>query len=187
MGFFFCLDAMGRVIRSQRKGNGTVFKAVTRTRKGPAKHRPLDFSEKNGYVKGVVKEIVHDPGRGAPLARVHFRHPYKYKLQKELFVAAEGMYSGQFVYCGNKAKLSIGNVLPLGEMPEGTIVCNVEGKAGDRGAFLVLLETTQLLSATEKIRKPELNYHLDLKNLSHPLAVLWLVLLLEEVVSTNHF
>merc|ERR1711964_670858 len=28
-----------------------------------------------------------------------------------------------------------GNVLPLGEMPEGTIVCNVEGKAGDRGAF----------------------------------------------------
>lgn len=33
------------------------------------------------------------------------------------------------------AKLSIGNVLPLGEMPEGTIVCNVEGKAGDRGAF----------------------------------------------------
>merc|ERR1711879_313109 len=55
----------------------------------------LDFSEKNGYVKGVVKEIVHDPGRGAPLARVHFRHPYKYKLQKELFVAAEGMYSGQ--------------------------------------------------------------------------------------------
>merc|ERR1711879_27223 len=95
----------------------------------------LDFSEKNGYVKGVVKEIVHDPGRGAPLARVHFRHPYKYKLQKELFVAVEGMYSGQFVYCGNKAKLSIGNVLPLGEMPEGTIVYNVEGKAGDRGAF----------------------------------------------------
>uniref|UniRef100_A0A7S4MIY6 60S ribosomal protein L2 n=1 Tax=Vannella robusta TaxID=1487602 RepID=A0A7S4MIY6_9EUKA len=126
---------MGRVIRSQRKGNGTVFKAVTRTRKGPAKHRPLDYSEKHGYVKGVVKEIVHDPGRGAPLARVIFRHPYKYKLQKELFVAAEGMYSGQFVYCGNKAKLSIGNVLPLGEMPEGTIVCNVEGKAGDRGAF----------------------------------------------------
>ena len=33
------------------------------------------------------------------------------------------------------AKLSVGNVIPLGEMPEGTVVCNVEGKAGDRGAF----------------------------------------------------
>ena len=39
------------------------------------------------------------------------------------------------LFRSNKAKLSIGNVLPLSEMPEGTIVCNVEGKAGDRGAF----------------------------------------------------
>jgi hypothetical protein len=34
----------------------------------------------------------------------------------------------QFVYAGKKAVLSIGNTLPLGEMPEGTIVCNVEAK-----------------------------------------------------------
>merc|ERR1711862_821430 len=133
MGFFFLSYNMGRVIRSQRKGNGTVFKAVTRTRQGPAKHRSLDYSEK--HVRGVVKDIVHDPGRGAPLAKVVFKHPYKYKLQKELFIAAEGMYTGQFVYAGNKAKLSIGNILPLGQMPEGTVVCNVEGKVGDRGAF----------------------------------------------------
>jgi ribosomal protein L2 len=26
----------------------------------------------------VIKEIIHDPGRGAPLVRVAFRHPYKY-------------------------------------------------------------------------------------------------------------
>jgi hypothetical protein len=41
----------------------------------------------------------------------------------------------QFVYYGRKASLSIGNVVPLGEMPEGTIVCNVESKAGDRGTL----------------------------------------------------
>ena len=29
-----------------------------------------DFSERRGYVKGVVTEIVHDSGRGAPLAKV---------------------------------------------------------------------------------------------------------------------
>jgi large subunit ribosomal protein L8e len=39
------------------------------------------------------------------------------------------------VYYGRKASLSIGNVVPLGEMPEGTIVCNVEAKAGDRGTL----------------------------------------------------
>lgn len=32
-----------------------------------AKLRNLDFSEKHGYVRGLVKEIVHEPGRGAPL------------------------------------------------------------------------------------------------------------------------
>lgn len=41
----------------------------------------------------------------------------------------------QFVYSGKKAVLSVGNTLPLGEMPEGTIVCNVESKTGDRGTL----------------------------------------------------
>jgi large subunit ribosomal protein L8e len=84
---------------------------------------------------GVVQEIMHDPGRGAPLARVHFRHPYKYKTEKEIFICAEGMYSGQFVFCGKKAKLTIGNVLPVGAMPEGAVVCNVEERHADRGAI----------------------------------------------------
>jgi large subunit ribosomal protein L8e len=45
------------------------------------------------------------------------------------------MYTGQFVYCGKKATLTVGNVLPLESLPEGTIVCNIEEKAGDRGAL----------------------------------------------------
>ena len=40
--------------------------------------------------QGVIRDIIHDPGRGAPLAVVHFRDPYRYKIKKELFVAAEG-------------------------------------------------------------------------------------------------
>uniref|UniRef100_A0A094ZEW3 Large ribosomal subunit protein uL2 n=1 Tax=Schistosoma haematobium TaxID=6185 RepID=A0A094ZEW3_SCHHA len=87
---------MGRVIRSQRKGAGGVFKAHTKHRKGAARLRPNDFAERHGYIRGVVKEIIHDPGRGAPLAK-------------------------------------IGNILPIGAMPEGTVVCNLEEKCGDRG------------------------------------------------------
>ncbi|CAK9250474.1 unnamed protein product [Sphagnum jensenii] len=124
---------MGRVIRSQRKGAGSVFKSHNKHRKGAPKFRAIDFAERHGYIKGVIREVIHDPGRGAPLAQVVFRDPYKYKLRKELFLAAEGMYTGQFVYCGKKATLQIGNVLPIGTMPEGTIVCNLEEKAGDRG------------------------------------------------------
>lgn len=43
------------------------------------------------------------------------------------------MYSGQFIYCGRKATMTIGNVLPVGQLPEGTAICNVEEKSGDRG------------------------------------------------------
>jgi large subunit ribosomal protein L8e len=112
-----------------------VFKSHNTHRKGAAKHRVLDSAERHHYIKGVVREIIHDSGRGAPLAKVVFRDPVRYKLQKVLTVAAEGTYSGQFLYCGKKATLSVGNTLPLGEMPEGTIVCNVESKAGDRGTL----------------------------------------------------
>jgi len=56
------------------------------------------------YIKGIVKDIMHDPGRGAPLAKVVFRDQYKFKQHTEFFIAVEGMYTGQFVYCGTKGK-----------------------------------------------------------------------------------
>ena len=64
-----------------------------------------------------------------------FRNSKRFQHQKELFVAAEGTYTGQFLYCGKKAQLVVGNVLPVGNMPEGTIICNVEAKLGDRGVL----------------------------------------------------
>jgi len=125
---------MGRVIRAQRRSHA-IFKAHTHLNKNPARLRPLDFAERNGYIRGIVKEILHDSGRGAPLARVVFRDPYRYKLRSETFIATEGMHTGQFVYCGKKATLAVGNVLPVSTLPEGTIICNVEEKPGDRGAL----------------------------------------------------
>uniref|UniRef100_A0A3B3YKQ9 Large ribosomal subunit protein uL2 n=1 Tax=Poecilia mexicana TaxID=48701 RepID=A0A3B3YKQ9_9TELE len=124
---------MGRVIRGQRKGAGSVFRAHVKHRKGAAKLRQVDFAERHGYIKGIVKDIIHDPGRGAPLAKVAFRDPYRFKKRTELFIAAEGIHTGQFIYCGKKAQLNIGNVLPVGTMPEGTIICCLEEKPGDRG------------------------------------------------------
>ncbi|PVV01342.1 hypothetical protein BB560_004240 [Smittium megazygosporum] len=155
---------MGRVIRSQRKGAGSIFKAHTSKREGPAKYRSADFAERSGYIRGVVKDIIHDSGRGAPLAKVQFRDPYRYlfmayiyvfwydfifflisfpccefsvryKTRTQLFIASEGMHTGQFVFCGKKASLAVGNVLPVGIMPEGTVICNVEEKPGDRGSL----------------------------------------------------
>merc|ERR1712128_386226 len=131
-------QAMGRVIRTQRKGRGSIFTAHTRLRKGAAKLRNIDFSEKNGFIKGVVKEVIHDPGRGAPLAKVNFHNPRKYKLDKELLVASEGVYTGQFIFCGKKAALHMGNVVPLSRVPDGCVICNLEAKVGDRGTIAII-------------------------------------------------
>ena len=74
---------MGKTIRGQRKGVGTVFKSHVKLRKCKVQLRTLDYAERRGFIKGVVKDIVHESGRGAPLAKVHFRNAYKYKIDKE--------------------------------------------------------------------------------------------------------
>ena len=47
---------MGRRIRGQRKGKGGIFKSHVAKREAPAQYRPADFAERNGYVKGVVRD-----------------------------------------------------------------------------------------------------------------------------------
>ena len=61
MLFFIVINfvaIMGRVIRAQRKGPGSVFKAHTKHRKGAAKLRPVDYAERHGYIKGIIKVII---------------------------------------------------------------------------------------------------------------------------------
>merc|ERR1719247_1438029 len=48
-------------------------------------------------------------------------------------VAVEGMHTGQFIYAGKNAQLAIGNIMPVGKMPEGTVCASVESLPGDRG------------------------------------------------------
>lgn len=64
----------------QRKGKpGGVYRTPKSKRIAPPRYRNLDFAERQGYIKGVVRSVVHDPGRGAPLLKVEFRDPYRYK------------------------------------------------------------------------------------------------------------
>jgi len=51
---------MGRVIRSQHKGAGGVFRSHTKHRKGAPKLRAVDYAERSGYIKGVIKDLIHE-------------------------------------------------------------------------------------------------------------------------------
>jgi len=79
-------------------------------------------------LRGRVVEIVHDPGRWAPLARIVLENGDEFYT-----VAAEGMYVGQVIKIGPDAEPVNGNVLPIGKIPEGTQVFNIEIRPGDGG------------------------------------------------------
>lgn len=122
---------MGKRIRVQRRGRGgSTYRASTHKRVAPAQYplgmAPKDYSEVS--IKGVIESLVHDPGRGSPLAFVKFENG------KTCYtVTPEGVSEGQQINIGGKATVEVGNILPLGRIPEGTFVCDLELRPGDGG------------------------------------------------------
>jgi large subunit ribosomal protein L2 len=122
---------VGRRIRVQRRGRGTsTFAASTHKRVAAAQYPKVPAPKEclEAAVAGVVEALVHDPGRGAPLAFVKFENGEACYL-----VSAEGLFKGQQISLGGRAAVEVGNVLPLGKVPEGTLVCGLELKPGDGG------------------------------------------------------
>jgi large subunit ribosomal protein L2 len=79
-------------------------------------------------INGVIENLVHDPGRGAPLAFVRFENG-----ETCYTITPEGVYKGQQISLGGNAPAEVGNILPLGKIPEGTMVCDLELRPGDGG------------------------------------------------------
>ncbi|MBT8171314.1 50S ribosomal protein L2 [Candidatus Bathyarchaeota archaeon] len=123
---------MGKRIRVQRRGRGSsTFRASSHKRVAPVKYPSVSITEKKGVVKGQVKDIVHDPGRGSPMVAVKLETGDTYYS-----VVPEGVYKGQTTQIGDEASVEIGNVLPIGKIPEGTMICNIELSHGDGGKLV---------------------------------------------------
>ncbi|MCX8180615.1 MAG: 50S ribosomal protein L2 [Thermofilaceae archaeon] len=121
---------MGKRLLVQRRGRGgSVFRSPGWKHVGSAEYRAFKKEEVyGGVISGTVVELLHDPGRGYPLARIKFEDGIEM-----LMVAPEGLSVGQKVYYGAEAPIKVGNILPIGKIPEGTMVCNVEIRPGDGG------------------------------------------------------
>src|SRR3972149_3163239 len=112
---------MGKTLPTQRRGRGT-----SPTYRSPS-HRHIglvDLPRKKG--EGTVVEIRHAPGRSAPVARIELGD------DEFLMIAPDGLAEGQRVAIG-VPRIDRGTVLPLGQLPEGTLVYNVEIVPGDGG------------------------------------------------------
>jgi large subunit ribosomal protein L2 len=123
---------LGKRIRVQRRGRGSsTFRASTHKRVAPVKYPPVSVTENKTVINGQVKGIIHDPGRGSPMVAVKLETGDTY-----FSVVPEGVYEGQPTQIGNEAVIDIGNVLPIGKIPEGTMVCNIELSPGDGGKMV---------------------------------------------------
>ncbi len=117
---------MGKRLLVQRMGRGSpTFRNKGWLHPAPARYPPLMPVEK---VVGRVVELVHDPGRWLPLAHIVLENGTDFWMP-----AAEGMYVGQIIEIGPRAEIANGNILPVGSIPEGTQIFNVEIRPGDGG------------------------------------------------------
>jgi len=122
---------MGKRLLVQRRGRGgSVFRSPSWKRVGDVRYLPPSEKELESVVLGRVEALLHDPGRGAPVALVKFEDG-----TKQLIVAPEGLAVGQQIAKGVNAPPEVGNIIPIGRIPEGTLVCNIEARPGDGGKF----------------------------------------------------
>lgn len=121
---------MGKRIRAQRRGRGgSVWSASTHKRVAPAAYPPM-WNGGSDRRTGIVEELVHDPGRGAPLALIRLENGETFYN-----IASEGMHVGQTVQVGPGASLEVGNILPLRHVSERTLIYNIERHPNDGGKF----------------------------------------------------
>ena len=85
------------------------------------KYRIIDFRRDKVDVSAEVKTIEYDPNRTARIALVQYTDG-----EKAYIIAPQGLKVGQIIIAGKTVAPEIGNSLPLGNMPLGTIVHNIE-------------------------------------------------------------
>jgi large subunit ribosomal protein L2 len=116
---------MGKRLIQQRRGRtNSKFNSPSHRFKGKIKYAQI-----NGKNEGIITDLIHDPGRTAPLASVILK-----SNKKILIIAPEGIKIGDRIkFTENKNEIDVGNVLPIGRIPEGMPIFNIELSPGDGG------------------------------------------------------
>src|ERR1700675_5151778 len=117
----------GKISNGGRNNTGRI---TVRFRGGGHKkaYRLVDFKRNKVDVPATVERLEYDPNRTAFLALI------KYSDGEQAYILApQRLAAGDVVVAGNYVDVKPGNVMPLGNMPVGTIVHNIEMKIGKGG------------------------------------------------------
>ena len=107
-------------------------------------YRVIDFKRNKDGVKSVVDSIQYDPNRSARIALLKYIDG-----DKRYIVAPDGLKQGMTVESGADAPPTIGNCLPLKNIPLATVIHNVEMRPGQGGILCRSAGTNAVLMARE--------------------------------------
>lgn len=138
---------MGKRLIVQRRGAAPpVFRKAGHKRIEPVKYRKISRDEFTTSTYAEVLSLHHEPGRGAPIAKVKFQDGYQTYI-----IPAEGINIGGKLEYGATAEIKEGNTLPLEFIPMRTPVFNIEIRMGDGGKLVRASGGSAILdSKTEK-------------------------------------
>jgi len=107
----------------RKKGRNNRGVITIRHRGGGHKrrYRLIDFHRNKHNIEGTVASIEYDPNRNARIALVHYTDG-----EKRYILHPNNISVGDKIISGSGASLSIGNTLPLDEIPLGTSIHNIE-------------------------------------------------------------
>ncbi|HEY6237827.1 MAG TPA: 50S ribosomal protein L2 [Thermoplasmata archaeon] len=128
---------MGKRIISRRRGAGTgAYRSPSHRHHGPIYHPSASVAG-----DATVVAIAQAPGRTAPVAEVKFAAGESVRI-----LAPAGVATGDHVSI-NRGPLTRGSLLPLAEIPDGTLVSNIEVNPFDGGRLVRAAGTAALVTA----------------------------------------
>ena len=95
------------------------------------KYRVIDFKRRKDGIEGRVERLEYDPNRSALIALILYKDG-----ERRYIIAPAGLAKDDLVISGENAPISVGNCLPLKNIPLGTTIHCVELKPG-RGAQML--------------------------------------------------
>ena len=107
-------------------------------------YRVIDFRREKLDVPAKVATIEYDPNRTANIALLHYADG-----EKRYILAPVDLKVGDSVVAGNKVDVRPANAMPIGHIPLGTLVHNIELKPGKGGQMVRSAGTSAQIMAKE--------------------------------------
>ncbi|HHU50116.1 MAG: 50S ribosomal protein L2 [Caldicoprobacterales bacterium] len=129
-----------------KAGRNVQGRITVRHRGGGAKrkYRIIDFKRNKDGVPAKVAAIEYDPNRSANIALLHYADG-----EKRYIISPNGLKVGDTVVSGPDADIKVGNALPLKNIPVGTVIHNIELRAGKGGQLVRSAGNSAQLMAKE--------------------------------------